>query len=54
MIAVMIIITSTSFGPINTAAIVILTPCLFLVFENHSFGRDFPVIFDKKQADILL
>ncbi len=53
-IAVTIMITSTSFGPINTAAMVILAPCLFFVFENSSLERDFPVILTKKQADILL
>ena len=53
-IAVTIMITSTSFGPINTAAMVILIPCYFFVFENSSFGWDFPVFFAKKQGDILL
>ncbi len=53
-IAVTIMITSTSFGPINTAAMVILIPCYFFVFEYSSFGWDFPVFFAKKQGDILL
>ncbi len=51
--AVTIMITSTSFGPINTAAMVLLAPGLFFIFEDSSIGRDFPVFFTKMQEDIL-
>lgn len=51
--AVRITITSTSFGPINTAAMVLLAPGLLFIFDNSSIDRDFPVFFAKKQGDIL-